>query len=84
MALANAEPVAARTVQGFCRAYGIGVTKTYALLGAGKLRAHLSEIIYPDQAVLAKERAILLFEQKDPVSEIYPRTWPKPKESPLF
>lgn len=30
--------VQARTVAGFVAAYGIGVTTTYALIGAGKLR----------------------------------------------
>ncbi len=28
----------ARTVKDFCAAYGVGVTTTYALIGAGKLR----------------------------------------------
>lgn len=35
----HTEPdIQARTVAGFCAAYGVGVTTTYALISAGKLR----------------------------------------------
>jgi 16S rRNA (guanine527-N7)-methyltransferase len=50
----------------------------------GKLRAKLSKIILLDEEVLAKERAVLLFEQKAAVPNTYPRPWPKPKQAPLF
>jgi 16S rRNA (guanine527-N7)-methyltransferase len=55
-----------------------------ALKEVNRLKAELIRIVYPDEKVLTKARAILLFQQKNPVPKIYPRPWPKPKESPLF
>lgn len=49
-----------------------------------RFKAELRAIIYPDEQVLTKARAILLFDQKNPTATIYPRPWPKPKEAPLF
>ena len=55
-----------------------------ALKEVKRLKAELIGIVYPDEKVLTKARAILQLQQKNPVPNIYPRPWPKPKEAPLF
>lgn len=58
--------------------------ETIAAKGVARLKAALSSVVYPSAEVLGKERAIIVFEQKDKIQSIYPRRWPKPKQEPLF
>lgn len=58
--------------------------ESIAVKGVGRLKATLSNVVYPSAEILGKERAIIVFEQKDKIPRIYPRRWPQPKQEPLF
>jgi len=49
-----------------------------------KLKGQLSSIFYPNEALLGKKRAILVFELTSHVPKQYPRSWVKLKKEPLF
>jgi len=48
---------------------------------ASKLGANMLEPVFPDKAVLGKDRVILVFEQVRKISGQYPRPWHKLKKS---